>query len=614
MIKSITHILRNGAALLLLTVALGSDVFSQNTDEELAAQYYLNGEFDKAGDLYKKLFKSNESSVYYYDYYLECLIKTQSFNDAEKLIKRLVKKQSDNFYFLVDEVYLQDLQQKEGQENAYEAVLNQITPESQQVEQAANAFLKRGLNKYAIAAYELGNNANKASLPFTEKLLPLYSSEENYQALISLGLECLLNSPQLYEQVQKYFSRLIEFQKETAFLQEKILLFQQKHPEMILYTDLSIWMFVQQKLYKAAYRQAAAADKRESGRGERLFSLANECIEQKDFQTAAQCYQYIIDQGEEHINYMRARNGLLDCRYKNITEKPDYSSQELQELVTDYLAFLNQYGRNWNSSNAMRRLAEAYLFHTHETQKSIVILEELVDMKGVHPSFSADCKLLLGDAYLIEGNIWDAQLLYAQVDKDYKEDWLGQEAKFRMARLSYFNGDFEWARDQLEVLKTATSQLIANNALELSLLIQDNTGLDSTDDAMLEYAKAELLFFRNKNDACMQLLTELPFKFPGHSLEDEIAFLKGKLKERSKAYAEAVKYYESIVKNHSGDILADNALYRLAYLYEYVFQDYEKAVSYYEKIIFDYNSSLFVIESRKKYNALKERLQTEQKL
>jgi tetratricopeptide (TPR) repeat protein len=588
-----------------------SPLHAQNTDEELAAQYYANEEYAKAGDLYKKLFKQNESSVYYYDYYLQCLIKTDDFPEAERVLKRLVRKNPTNYYYKVDEVYVIDLQSETPQDKAYKAILDDLGKDPSVIEQAANAFLKRGLNTYAIKSYETGNRLNPSVMPYTDKLLALYQTERKHQELILLALEAMKTDRNMLETVQKYFSRLIENSEETEFMREKILLFQQKNPQIPEFTDLSIWMFLQNKQFTAALKQAIAADKREKGRGERLLYLAKECIDQKAYDVAAQCYQTIINQGDDHINYMRARNGLLDTRYIGIKENPSYKEEDLQSLVTDYQQFLNTYGYNWNTSEAMRRLAEVHLFYTHQTSKSISLLEKIIKMNGVHPHFAADCKLMLGDAYLVLGEIWDAQLIYAQVDKDYKEDWLGQEAKFRMARLSYFNGEFDWAKDQLEVLKTATSQLISNNAIELSLLIQDNTGLDSTNDAMMDYAKADLLFFRNKNEACLQLLTQLPYKYPGHSLEDEIAFLKAKVMEREKRYEDALSFYGSIFNNHSDDILADNALYRTAFIYENVYKDLAKALEFYEKIILEYDSSLFVIDSRKRYNYLKAQVKKE---
>jgi TolA-binding protein len=195
--------------------------------------------------------------------------------------------------------------------------------------------------------------------------------------------------------------------------------------------------------------------------------------------------------------------------------------------------------------------------------------------------------------------------MYGQVEKQFKEDALGQEARFKSAQLSYYVGDFDWAKNQLDILKTATTQLISNNALELSLLIQDNTGLDSTDNAMREYASAEFLLYQNKISKCKETLNLLPFKYPNHSLNDEILYLKAQVQEKLGNYVAANQIYESVYKNYSTDLLADNALYRSAMINLQVLKNKEVAVQLFEKIILEYGSSLYVSRARDFYYQLK---------
>lgn len=603
------HLTQFGAVCIVLLALFIPEAQGQNTDEELAAQYYQSGEFEKATDLYRKLFKDNEQSVYYYDYYFNSLIKSKNYQEADKVLRRLSKKKDASYHYSVDLAYLETLRGNDAEaKKLYEQIIKGLPQNQVAISQLASAFIKRGLNQQAIEVYELGNHWFPAELPFGTNLIELYQFSKDFKKLIPLALEILRTDPSELEFVQKEFSRIIDLQAEKDFMRERVLIYQQKYPEMAVYADLSMWLFEQYREFKAALRQAIAIDKREKGEGTRIFSLANTCIALEEYDVAADAYRYIIEKGEDHVNFMRARNGLLDVQYLKITQKSTYSNADIEQLITEYSAYLNQYGQNWNTADAMKRLAEIYLFYSHDVSKAIALMEGFVQLSGVHPLMLADVKLMLGDAYLIDGNIWDAQLIYGQVDKDFKEEPLGQEARFRNARLSYFSGDFEWAKDQLEVLKTATSQFISNNAIELSLRIQDNTGLDSTEEAMKEFAKADLLFFQNKLDACMILLNEIPFKFPGHSLEDDIAYLKGQVMEQKRNYEEAIRFYERVVANYSDDILADNALFRLAFIHHHIVQNKEKAMSYYEKIVLDYSSSLFVIEARKQYQKLRSEL------
>ena len=266
---------------------------------------------------------------------------------------------------------------------------------------------------------------------------------------------------------------------------------------------------------------------------------------------------------------------------------------------------------SFKTANSLFRLAELQIFYNHNPTDGSAILEKIIATPRLQIRFLAECKLLLGDAYLMLNNVWDAKLMYGQVDKEFMEDELGQEAKFKNAKLSYYQGDFEWAASQLDILKTATTQLISNNAIELSLLIQDNTGLDSTANAMKEYASAEFLLYQNQIEKCTQILNMLPFKYPNHTLNDEIYFLKAKVQEKVGNFEEANKLYTTVYEKYGDDILADNALYRSANITLYIFNDAQKAQTLFEKVILNYNSSLFVVDARKMYFGLKEGLTKE---
>jgi len=243
--------------------------------------------------------------------------------------------------------------------------------------------------------------------------------------------------------------------------------------------------------------------------------------------------------------------------------------------------------------------------YINDLPSAISILKQVVTLTGINAYVQATAKLDLGDYYLMSGEVWEATLLYSQVDKAYVEELIGQDARFRNAKLAYYNGDFEWAQSQFDILKTSTSKLIANDALDLSIFIMDNMGLDSTTEALSEFSKAELLIFQNKLDSAIGKLTLLSKKYPEHGLNDDILYLKGKLYERKREYTSAEAMYKEIVEKYPKEIRADNALYNLAQLYEHQLNDIEKAKSCYEKIFMEYTDSTFAIDARKRYRELR---------
>lgn len=196
------------------------------------------------------------------------------------------------------------------------------------------------------------------------------------------------------------------------------------------------------------------------------------------------------------------------------------------------------------------------------------------------------------------------------METDFKNDPLGQEARFKFAKLCYFRGDFEWALTQLEVLKGATTQLISNNAIELSLQIIENTGLDTSDEALRKYARAEFLLFQNKISESIAVLDSLQQQYTYNELSDDILFLKARIAEKTGNIDTAIVFYNDLIQKYSFDILADDALISLARLYDFRLNDKQKAMEIYEKLLLDYSGSLHSFEARNRYRYLKEQDKT----
>ena len=217
----------------------------------------------------------------------------------------------------------------------------------------------------------------------------------------------------------------------------------------------------------------------------------------------------------------------------------------------------------------------------------------------------AQIKMQLADIYVLGDDIWEASLLYMQVDKDFKFEAIGNEAKYKNACIFYYDGEFNYAQAQLNVLKESTSKLIANDAIQLSVAITDNFGLDSNFQAMFWFAQSELLIEQHKYKEAFSLMDSIRINFPYHSLADEMLMRKGKAMEMQGKWQDAVAYYEDVLTFHSRDILADDALFRIADIKETILGDKEQALASYKRLLIDYRSSLFGAEARKRVRILR---------
>jgi tetratricopeptide (TPR) repeat protein len=591
--------------LLILGLMLSFVSFSQTEKEKLAAHYYSEGDFTKAGELYRDLARRTPSSPYYYESYLNCLFELKEFKTASKLVDRRIKKFPLVFNYKVDKGYVLKKKGESSKADAvYTRLIKDIVADPQRIESLATAFMKRNELKWAISAYEKGRKKLSSEVVFTLELAPLYLQMDQNEKVISEFLTLLVYNESYYTDVK---TQILSFanSKDMATLQRLTMKRIQKNPNSMILNDLLMWTFIQRRDWESAFIQTRAIDKKLKENGERMISLGAVCTSNREYKWAAKCYEYIVSLKESSGFYTEALRGLLDNRFLQLEEEGTLPADELEKLEKDLKSFIEQYRSISVTVSVKRKLAKLYAYYLHEEKKAIVILEELKDNFGVTARMRAMIKLELADIYLASGDMWEPSLLYSQVEKDFKEDAMGQEAKFRNARLAYFRGEFEWAQTQLNVLKAATTQLISNNAIRLSLFITDNLGLDSTEQPMILYSRAELYVFQNKLDDAIKELEAISIIYPNHDLEDDILFLMGKISEKQRKWTEAIGYYNKVAQNFYYDILADNALFNIGDIYQFRLKDLEKAQETYEKIILDYSSSMFVVEARKRYRSLK---------
>ena len=378
----------------------------------------------------------------------------------------------------------------------------------------------------------------------------------------------------------------------------------QKDPQQTIYTELLIWQFLQQKQFDQALNQAIALNRRQNDDGNSVFELCRTLNANEAYDAAIRGYEYLLTKGKEADLYIPAKIELLNTKNLKITLNK-YTKDDLIALEKDYEVLLNEFGKKNSTDFAIQKLANLKAFKLHKLKEAQTLLEEAIKIPDLRPSLLATCKLDLGDILLLNNQPWDATLLYSQVEIDFKNTMVGQDAKYRNAKLAYYTGDFVWAKGQLDVLKAATSQLIANDALNLSLLIGDNMVVDSTGKALKMYAQADLLLFAEEPEKALLILDSIGKKYPLNSLTPDIIMAKARLLILQKDYEGAVKQLKIIAADYSSSLWADDANFMLGDLYENQLLDKEQAKFYYQKIITDFAGSLFINEARKRFRLLR---------
>lgn len=589
----------------IILVCVSSVVFAQS-DADLADAYYQKGECDKVVSLYQKILRKDFNKIYLRRY-ISCVVKLKDFDDAEKFLKRQQK--ADTRFGYLYTMYWGRMLEQAGQ----------IAPAKQKYEESLTLVSSKDLNAYkelseefreidnteaAIHALLKAREVAKNESLFKMELASLYAqtgkTDQMIEELLSLGVAI-----QNKEVIQNYFQDYLREEKDQIKFEKVLYEKIQRQPNESFYAEMLIWFFTQKKQFGKAFVQERALDRRLKLNGAKIFDLGNLALQNKDYTAAVQSFEYIIKEYPTGQLYPYSRRMVIVAREEQVKNTFPVEIPSVRQLIQDYRKLLSELGQNNRTLEAMRSMANLYAFYLNEKDTATVVLEEAIKIGRAESDFMDKCKLDLGDIYLLKNEPWESTLLYSQVDKAQKETPLGYEAKLRNARQYYYTGDFDLAKALLDILKTATTREIANDAGSLSLLIQDNTGLDTSEDAMKEYASIDLLLYQNQTQEALFRLDDMDKRYKDHPLADEILWLKARTYAKMGENQKTVDNLQQIVDKFSTDILADDALFMLAEIYQNRLKDKEKAMELYQKILEKYPGSIYAADARKRFRQLR---------
>ncbi|GGK73423.1 tetratricopeptide repeat protein [Rufibacter glacialis] len=570
----------------------------------LAKEYLRQNEFSKAEALYSKLIEQEIQFGQVYPDYLKTLLALRNFKEADKLVKRAQKKHPEVPAYAVDEGRVLNAAGNTGAaEKKWAQVVQATTPEN--VYGVATAFQQADMLEYAEKVYLRARQLSGSDKTFAPQLLQLYAYQRKTNLLVDEVLRQVRNSAVPLAYAQNMLQNTLRDEESLSMLEQRLMTAVQAEPDDTPVQELLIWALLQRKDFGPALLQTRALDRRTQGGGGRVLSLADISLRNKDYATAIEGYTYVMQQYRTGELYPIARQRIIKAREEQVKNTFPIDKEKIKLLAQEYETLLQELGRSDRTAEVIKELGELQAFYLGAQEAAMKNLQEVIAMPRAQPNVVAEAKLGLADIYLLRGEPWESTLLYSQVEKTHKEQPLGYEAKLRNARLSYYKGDFELAQSHLDILKLATSREIANDALDLSLLIIDNTGMDTSAAALKEYAAIDFLVFQHKYPEALGALDKLLTKYPGHSLTDEIYFQKAELQQQMGQFPEAAQNLQRIIENPKYDILSDDALFLLAKLNEENLKQPEKAQELYNQLLVKHPGSVFVAEARKRLRKLR---------
>ncbi|MBT9392247.1 tetratricopeptide repeat protein [Hymenobacter sp. NST-14] len=592
-----------GATLLAVAPAVRAQG-PEDSNVQLAREYARKGEHEKAAFLFGRLRNDEQAAPNILPDYLAALQALGRTKDAEKLVKRAQKQRPGEVALGVTlgQVYAATADSAAARRQ-WERTLSQLTPD--QVVPVATEFQQLNLPAWTTRTYLRGRELAANETEFGPQLIQLYTRAGQTSQLMVETLRLVRDDERQLPFVRNMLQNSLQNDQDFITLEKELLTLVQRNPERPVYSELLLWLQVQRRDFMGALVQAKALDRRGRTEGQRVLEVAEIARRNKDYENAIAGYQYVAREYPGKPYYALARQRLVQTREDQVRTTYPVNVAQLQSLLREYEQVLTDLGRTPETAPVLRSMAALLAFQLGEQEPAMKLLNEVIAMPRASLEVVDQAKIDLADIYVLRAEPWEATLLYSQVEKSHKDTPLGYDAKLRNARLSYFAGDFKLAKSHLDILKQATSREIANDAMQLSLLITDNTAMDTAGLALRDYAVVEQLVFQNKVPEALRGLDALLVKYPGHALQDEAWYLKAQLLRRTADYAGALSTLERITSNPKYDVLSDDALFLAATIQQENLQDRAQAQQLYQQVITKYPGSIYVAEARKRFRQLR---------
>ncbi len=580
---------------LIIALFSVSFVFCQNSSS-LAESYFREGEYEKASQIYESLEKNNPFNTRYLKRLITCYQETSNYEKAADLLQKKLLNNPSQHYLRIEIGYNFDRQQKTAlAKKEYDFAIDAITSDPSLGGIMGRMFQQNNLLDYAIEAYSKTMRLYKnASYEF--QIAQIYGEKGEFEKMFDSYTQLIDKDENYLGGVQRFTSRYIneDATNSNNIAFKKSLLKKSISNPKNVWNELLSWLFTKQKEYGKAFIQEKALFNRDPAYIETVFRLAKIAFENNDITTAKKCFDFILEKTnfiEEKIN---AELYLLKIAVKTTAK----NSASLFEKT------LQEYGVNRNSLEIQLEFADYLTFKINNPSKAIEVLEKAL-LLSTSKFKNARIKLKLGEVLVFTGRFNKALLYFSQVQTQLKNHPLSQQARFKVAQTSYFKGDFKWAKSQLKILKGSTTQLIANDAVDLFLVISDNEPKDSIPSGLIDFAKADLLAYQNKNTEAIAIYSAMAQKYQGQNIEDDVLFNQATLYLKENQYENTISNLLKIISINAEGILVDDSYYLLAEVYKNKIKDTEKASEYYQKIIFEKPSSIYLVDARKKYREIR---------
>ncbi|MDZ7260719.1 MAG: tetratricopeptide repeat protein [candidate division KSB1 bacterium] len=592
----------------------GEAVFSQL---KLAQEYEQLGDYNKALEIYRSLFNRNPQNATIYEGLKRNLLRLKLYDEAISITESRLKDRYD-FRLQIDlaEIYYKSGRTEEALRLWNEVIQNQ--PRDINVyREVANRLLNNGLFDEAVKVYQKGREKVNNPDVFTLELANLYTIRMDYRNAVLEYLKYLKQNP---DQLAFVEARIASFTDDPEVADQVArIIWENVQPgkQGLPLRKLLAGLFLRTGDYNSALEEYKIIDdlltvkiKKET-EGQELFTFAQNALREKAYFHAEQAFSLIISKYPNSPYITQARYGLARC----------YQLQGLHyQALQAYSDLLNSSPRTPQAQDALFQIGEIKLNQLLDPEGARIAFTSLLEK---YPASDKQYEAMfgIGDCLVAQGQLAEARAWYqrplTEVPQDMRRRISSQEvapkALYELARLDFVEEKFDSALEKLSQIYKGSpetgltlNQALVNDALELTLLIEENRTNDKT---LNLYAQAILLERQHRYEQALDKLKALSEKNSQAPIVDEALLKMGQLQYQLKHFQTAIATYRKLISEYPKSLYVDLAQKRIAEVYEQGLGDLKQAQQEYELFLVNYPQSLLVEEVRKKVRMLEKHLE-----
>jgi tetratricopeptide (TPR) repeat protein len=616
--RTVRNTLYPGLLLFLAGLMVGlyaPPLHAQKSDEaqlrqfQRANQYLRTGETERAIKLLEDLHDEAPENTAFYRKLKEAYEDVKRYDDALRLVDERMASSPTVSLWSEKACLLYLKEEVERANDTWDRAIQQAPNRVDTYRTVYETLVGLRHFRKAISVLKEGRTTLDRPDAFRTELAQLFGLDGQFEKTMQEYTALLADAPQRVSYVR---NRLQTFVEQGQGIEASIRVLQQTIEDAPLnpaYRELLAWLHMEQNDYAAAYDVYRALDRLQEQDGTVLFEFAQKAADAQRYDVATQACEAILERHPDASVAPQVQKTLgdlyrewADADAEGLASTPDTSRYDQARAA--YETFLQSYPGHPDYPKGLLRLGTLHLDAYHALDKAQSTLEQLVTNHS-QAQVAEKGQYHRARIALLRDSLDRARVLFSRLADNAQESDLADRARYELGRLHFYRGEFDAAMARAKATSQNPAADVANDAIELKTLLQENRGPDSLDTALKTFAQAQLSARQRAHEKALATLDSLLALHPRHPLADNARFQQGTTSLARRDTAAALEAFRAVPERHPRSPYADRSLFRAGKLLEARGQS-AAAVEIYNRLLTEYPTSLLAGDARGRLRTLQQ--------